>query len=315
MACQNASVCTQNRRVIAVVSTVIFLIGVVVLAFLLAKNHHTSMTPENWQGNGTTENLYEIFLGRCYEYVTMINPDAGNKDCRKMLQMLETSVMNKNQCDITAVDYQQFMEISSYPILCNRSLFWSKTPDLVHRYVNAAQNVITLEDTLLGYITNGLSWCGKSYTSELNYQSCPSKNECESNPLSVFWKTASEHVNSYLSNILTSKPGEIGLSSLIAAEGQAPLPEQIHISAQDRIFWSVEVPNLDPLKITEVQIWVMDNIDGPVRDSCSSPNQTELQNTLKERNISSSCVDNYWPVHILQCVRTPDASVCKFNPR
>lgn len=300
MACQNASVCTQNRRVIAVVSTVIFLIGVVVLAFLLAKNHHTSMTPENWQGNGTTENLYEIFLGRCYEYVTMINPDAGNKDCRKMLQMLETSVMNKNQCDITAVDYQQFMEISSYPILCNRSLFWSKTPDLVHRYVNAAQNVITLEDTLLGYITNGLSWCGKSYTSELNYQSCPSKNECESNPLSVFWKTASEHFAKQACGVV-----HVMLNGSTATGAIQP----------NSIFWSVEVPNLDPLKITEVQIWVMDNIDGPVRDSCSSPNQTELQNTLKERNISSSCVDNYWPVHILQCVRTPDASVCKFNTR
>ncbi|KAJ1214265.1 hypothetical protein NDU88_001890 [Pleurodeles waltl] len=193
MACQTGLVCTQNRRMIAVGSTVIFLIGVAVLAFLLVKNHHKSMPPENWHGNGTTENLYEIFLGRCYEYITMINPAAGNKDCRKMLQMLETSVMNKNQCDITAADYQKLIEVSSYPIPCNRSLFWSKTSDLVHRYVNAAQNVITLEDTLLGYIANGLLWCGKSYTSELNYQSCPSKNECENNPLSVFWKTASEH--------------------------------------------------------------------------------------------------------------------------
>ncbi|XP_078535105.1 ADP-ribosyl cyclase/cyclic ADP-ribose hydrolase 1-like [Lissotriton helveticus] len=301
MACQNALVCTQNRRMIAVVSTVVFLIGVVVLAFLLAKNHHASLTPENWQGNGTTGNLYEIFLGRCYEYITMINPDAGNKDCRKMLQMLETSVMNKNQCDITAVDYQTFMEVSSYPILCNRSLFWSKTYDLAHRYVNAAQKkVITLEDTLLGYITNGLSWCGTSYTSELNYQSCPSKDECESNPVSVFWKTASEHFAKQACGVV-----HVMLNGSTATGTIQP----------NSIFWSVEVPNLDPLKITEVQIWVMDNIDGPDRDSCSSRNQTELQNTLKERNISSSCVDNYWPVHILQCVRTPDESVCKLNTR
>lgn len=43
-----------------------------------------------------------------------------------------------------------------------QSLFWSKTNSLVHRYTKANHDFITLEDTLLGYVADGMSWCGSS---------------------------------------------------------------------------------------------------------------------------------------------------------
>lgn len=52
-----------------------------------------------------------------------------------------------------AITYQTLYFIS-------QSLFWSKTGDLVHRYTKSNQNFLTLEDTLLGYMADRVSWCG-----------------------------------------------------------------------------------------------------------------------------------------------------------
>ncbi|XP_078535106.1 ADP-ribosyl cyclase/cyclic ADP-ribose hydrolase 1-like [Lissotriton helveticus] len=286
MACQDAMVWTQKRRMIAVVFAVMCLSGVGVLAFPHAGNHHA----EQWHGDGTTLNLPEIILGRCYEYITMKNPGVGNKDCIQLLNMLAASVMNKNQCDIRPEDYEELMAVTSYPILCDRSVFWSNTNELVHRYANAAQNLVTMEDTLLGYIVNGLLWCGKSYASEFNYQSCPSRYDCENNPISVFWKLASEHFAKQACGVI-----HVMLNGSSTTGAIQP----------NSIFRTIEVPNLDPLRVKEVKIWVMDNIEGPDRDSCGSPRLLELESTLKKWNIHSSCVDNYWPAQILQCVSNP----------
>lgn len=48
--------------------------------------------------------------------------------------------------------------------LISQSLFWSKTNDLVHRYTKSNQNFLTLEDTLLGYMADNISWCGDPST-------------------------------------------------------------------------------------------------------------------------------------------------------
>lgn len=44
--------------------------------------------------------------------------------------------------------------------LISQSLFWSKTNDLAHRYTKSSHGFLTLEDTLLGYMFDGVSWCG-----------------------------------------------------------------------------------------------------------------------------------------------------------
>lgn len=41
-------------------------------------------------------------------------------------------------------------------------MFWSKTKDIVHDYTKKNEACfVTLEDTLLGSVVNGLTWCGK----------------------------------------------------------------------------------------------------------------------------------------------------------
>lgn len=41
-------------------------------------------------------------------------------------------------------------------------MFWSKTKDAVHDYVKRNQECfVTMENTLLGSVLDGLTWCGK----------------------------------------------------------------------------------------------------------------------------------------------------------
>lgn len=44
-------------------------------------------------------------------------------------------------------------------------MFWSKTKDLVHDFTEKKDCFLTLEDTLLGSVVDGLTWCGKEGSS------------------------------------------------------------------------------------------------------------------------------------------------------
>lgn len=40
-------------------------------------------------------------------------------------------------------------------------MFWSKTKDMVHDFTGRRGCFTTMEDTLLGSVLDGLSWCGR----------------------------------------------------------------------------------------------------------------------------------------------------------
>lgn len=44
-------------------------------------------------------------------------------------------------------------------------MFWSKTKDVVHDFTEKRDCFLTLEDTLLGSVLDGLTWCGKEGSS------------------------------------------------------------------------------------------------------------------------------------------------------
>lgn len=44
-------------------------------------------------------------------------------------------------------------------------MFWSKTKDVVHDFTEKRDCFATLEDTLLGSVADGLTWCGKEGSS------------------------------------------------------------------------------------------------------------------------------------------------------
>ena len=47
----------------------------------------------------------------------------------------------------------------------SQAVFWSKSSELAHQYTQVQQEMFTLEDTLLGYLADGLRWCGDAGSS------------------------------------------------------------------------------------------------------------------------------------------------------
>ncbi|XP_044274297.1 ADP-ribosyl cyclase/cyclic ADP-ribose hydrolase 1 isoform X3 [Varanus komodoensis] len=276
---QSSSTRTARHRWILtgfIVLLVMLVVIVVVVAFQLGKKESTSSEVLQWKGKGTTEQLREIILGRCYNYIATINPDLRDKDCIAIWDMLEHAFMYKHPCNATEKDYQPMMDVAHHSIPCNKvttvcaprkSLFWSKTNDLVHRYTKATRNYFTLEDTLPGYIADGLSWCGNPSSPGINYNSCPKWTECENNPSSIYWKMASKmFAEAACGTVQVMLNGSIGGGAY----------------RDNSILGSVEMVNLNPDKISKVQIWLMHDIDGPQR-----------------------------PVQLLQCTNNPDHAACR----
>ncbi|XP_032916449.1 ADP-ribosyl cyclase/cyclic ADP-ribose hydrolase 1-like [Catharus ustulatus] len=287
-----------RQRTILLVGISVLLVLLVIVVVLASVRGRPEVSPKmlKWQDNGTTKNLSEVILGRCYNFIRVQRPELGDKDCQKIWESLKDAFIYKNPCNITPEDYQPLMELASHPIPCNKSLFWSKTNDLVHRYTKSNTNFLTLEDTLLGYMADNISWCGDPSAPGINYESCPRRSECESNPKSVFWKVASKMFAEAACGVV-----QVMLNGSIEAGA----------FRSTSIFASVEVLNLDPNKVSEVHIWLMQDIGGPQSESCSGRSIQKLKSILEEKNFKVICEDNYRPVQLLQCVQNPDHTDCR----
>ncbi|XP_041052661.1 ADP-ribosyl cyclase/cyclic ADP-ribose hydrolase 1-like isoform X3 [Carcharodon carcharias] len=126
----------------------VHLTGLLLLGLLLLTHMERILAKDDsktvWKGKGSTAKLKEIMIGRCFNYLGTINPNAGQ---------------------------------SSGAIL---------------QYTDVTHNVIPLENTLIGYMLNGLNWCGKLSSPEPNFEACPEWNNCVNNSMRSFWRAASE---------------------------------------------------------------------------------------------------------------------------
>ncbi|XP_018426666.1 PREDICTED: ADP-ribosyl cyclase/cyclic ADP-ribose hydrolase 1-like isoform X2 [Nanorana parkeri] len=249
---------------------------------------------KRYKGPGTTPNLKNIIVGRCYHYMSLYT-NKWVKDCSRIWYELTDAVFRKDPCNVTEEDYINLSQVAAQTIPCDKTLLWSRTNDLVHRYTKATENFMTLEDTFLGFLFNGLTWCGKSASSGMNYHSCPAWDECSNNSLSSFWKMAS-------ANFAQASCGIVNVMLNGSADGA--------ITRKESILRMVEIPSMDPDKVSEVKLWVIDDIQGQDKNSCHSGSLVELQHYIEGHNLTYSCVDNYKPVQTLQCVDNPDHHVC-----
>ncbi|XP_066489028.1 ADP-ribosyl cyclase/cyclic ADP-ribose hydrolase 1-like [Tiliqua scincoides] len=300
---QNSSATTHRPRLIlsGVMVVLLLLVVVIVSVAVLSSGRKATpgSSPAQWKGDGTTKHLQEIVLGRCYNFIATVNPELKDIDCLQVWQGLQNAIAYRDPCSTTEEDYRPLVDLASHFIPCNKSLFWSKTKDLVHRFTKANHDFLTLEDTLAGYIADELSWCGDLASPGINYQSCPKWSECENNPSTIYWKMASKM-----------------FAEAACGTVQVMLNGSIETGAfrNNSFFGGIEVPNLNPDKITEMHIWLIHDIDRPQRESCTGPSITTLKNILTSRKISVSCEENYRPVQLLQCASNPDHSTCKLCP-
>ncbi|KAL1006898.1 hypothetical protein UPYG_G00078630, partial [Umbra pygmaea] len=110
-------------------------------------------------------------------------------DCQKIWSVFEQAFVGKDPCNVPTEAYDSLFNTVIQDHVCNRMMFWSKTSPLVHEFTkNCFQ---TLEDTLLGSIMNGLTWCSKEGSKEIFTTGCPLWNDCVNHTVKSFWHFAS----------------------------------------------------------------------------------------------------------------------------
>ncbi|XP_046879669.1 ADP-ribosyl cyclase/cyclic ADP-ribose hydrolase 1-like isoform X2 [Hypomesus transpacificus] len=157
-------------------------IFVVILAIILGVV--LSTTARNPSG----EKLKSTVITRCEKFVESTNI---SRDCQKLWNLFEQAYVGRDPCAVPPEAYNPLMAGMHPDPSCNRMLFWSKTKDLVHDFTEKRDCYQTLEDTLLGSVMDGLTWCGKEGTRETFTTDCPGWTDCDNNPVRLFWNRAS----------------------------------------------------------------------------------------------------------------------------
>lgn len=285
---------SKKAMIWGIILFVLVLSAILGVVFGVLKLHQAPQL-KKWQGAGTTLHFREIVLGRCYTYTQLMKPELRVKDCQKIVGAFMGAVLSKDPCGFTEGDYQPLIKLTNQTVPCDKTLFWSKSRELAHQYTKVQQEMFTLEDTLLGYMADGLKWCGDAGSSEMNYQSCPDwRGDCANNTMSVFWDTVSKWFAENACGVV-----QVLLNGSFS-----------NAFNKNSTFGRVEIYNLHPDKVSTLQAWVMHNIEDVHSDSCSASSINDLKSISSNRNITFTCQSNYRPIKFLQCVKNPEHSSC-----
>ncbi|XP_064007475.1 ADP-ribosyl cyclase/cyclic ADP-ribose hydrolase 2-like isoform X1 [Pogoniulus pusillus] len=268
------------------------------LLSVLFMSSFSEVQEKKWKGEGTTLNLESIVIGRCYDYIRIVNPAVGEKNCSEIWEAFKNAFIDKDPCSVLPKDYELFINLSFHTIPPNKSLFWENNHLLVNRFADGGRRYMSLADTLFGYVADFLYWCGQADGTGLDYESCPTTEECENNPVESFWRMASVTYAQHSSGVIHV------LLNGSATGGAYPVPG---------FFADYEIPNLQKDKVSEIVIWVVDDIEGPDIDSCGTHTVAILQNRLKNLGFDITCTDNFETVMFLLCLDHPDDSKCTLS--
>ncbi|XP_011900814.1 PREDICTED: ADP-ribosyl cyclase/cyclic ADP-ribose hydrolase 2 isoform X3 [Cercocebus atys] len=203
--------------------------------------------PAPWHGEGTSPQLRDIFLGRCAEYRALLSSEQRNKNCTAIWEAFKVA-LDKDPCSVLPSDYDLFINLSRHSIPRDKSLFWENSHLLVNSFAGNTRRFMPLSDVLYGRVADFLSWCRQKNASGLDYQSCPTSEDCENNPVDSFWKRASIQYSKDSSGVIHVM--------LNGSEPTGAYPIK-------GFFADYEIPNLQKEKIPRIEIWVMHEIGGP----------------------------------------------------
>ncbi|CAJ1082629.1 ADP-ribosyl cyclase/cyclic ADP-ribose hydrolase 1-like [Xyrichtys novacula] len=163
--------------------------------------------------------------------------------CENKWAAFKQAYIGKDKCSIIEENYDKLFAETPFKHPCSKTMFWSKTYELVHKYTEKTECLFTLEDTLLGYVLNGLSWCGEPGSNETLTDKC---EDCRPNPVNSFWQVASRKF------------------ALHACEGASVMLDGERTEPYDSnsFFGSVEVPSLQSPQVKSLTVVLVNKESG-----------------------------------------------------
>ncbi|XP_028290241.1 ADP-ribosyl cyclase/cyclic ADP-ribose hydrolase 1-like [Gouania willdenowi] len=203
-----------------------------------------------------------VFLSRCEKF-------SGN-NCQKIWDAFQQAYVNQDPCKVPVEAYDPLIAAAPFKSECNRMLFWSKTKDVVHDFTEKKDCFITLEDTLLGSVLDGLTWCGKEGSSDTFTTGCPGWTDCENNPVRSFWNRASAAFAEAACGAVT-----------VMLNGSIATP--FHPAS---IFASIEVKKLNATRAKNLNVVLV--TDEHIVANCTNPSLKDLKKEL-DKGIKYNC--------------------------
>ncbi|KAM9494023.1 ADP-ribosyl cyclase/cyclic ADP-ribose hydrolase 1-like [Clarias gariepinus] len=209
-----------------------------------------------------TSSFKSEVINRCKTFIREHGGMSREIDCEKIWGTFEQAYVGRDPCDVPPEAYGPLFNSVKDAAACNTMLFWSKTNAVVHAFTENRDCLVTLEDTLLGFMFNRLTWCSKNGSKETFTTGCPGWSGCKNSPIQSFWLKAS-------ANFATTACGNV--SAMLNGSLDTPFNSS-------SIFGSVEVKNLDPNKVEGLTILlVTKNTD---TTTCDNPSFKKLKNIL-----------------------------------
>ncbi|XP_058156721.1 ADP-ribosyl cyclase/cyclic ADP-ribose hydrolase 2 isoform X2 [Dasypus novemcinctus] len=229
--------------------------------------------------------------------VTACSPGDRDKNCTAIWEAFKV-VLDKDPCSVIPSDYDLFINLSRHSIPRDKSLFWENNHLLVTSYSENTRRFMPLCDVLYGRVGDFLTWCRQKNASGLDYQSCPTSQDCENNPVDSYWKRASIQYSLDSSGVIQ-----------VMLNGSDPMGAY----PIKGFFADFEIPYLQKDKITRIEIWVMHEIGGPTVESCGEGSVKILEERLEKIGFQYSCVNDHLPVKLLKCVDHSTHPDCALN--
>lgn len=245
--------------------------------------------------------LKDIFIGRCYDYKQIRYTDRlpqVSQSCESLYNSFFNGFSYRPPCALDVNSYKPFLDAAQQLLPTDKAMFWSRVKDLVHEYAADGSRYVTLEDTLIGYMVDGLVWCGQSIDPGINYTRCPSWDDCPSEASEAFWAAASK----------TFAQSAQGRVTVMLDGSNANQPAY----RTNSFFGKHELPNLNRQLVTQVDVLLTHPLDITPAENCSTGSLVSLKQDVTSRSFAFTCEDDPDAILHLLCVDDSSDRACQF---
>ncbi|KAF1373189.1 hypothetical protein PFLUV_G00257780 [Perca fluviatilis] len=258
----------RGRRRCIILGVVAGLILIVVVAVVLG----LALRPN-------TDTPKATFVARCKEF--------KGYDCEKLWGAFEQAYVGRDPCAVPPEAYDPFITAADFKPACNRLMFWSKTKDVVHAFTEKKRDCfLTVEDTVLGSVLNGLTWCGKEGSTETFTTDCPGWRDCVNNTVGSFWNRVS-------AAFADAACGDV--TAMLNGDIDTPFNPT-------SIFASIEVKRFDSSRVKSLTVVLVTRKSAVT--TCTNASLEDLQKELKP-GITYNCKD-VTEVQLQECSSNPE---------